>query len=152
MTWQLPWSFSAINWSCRTWISVDMPISIKETRTNKKTIPCPIILRFWSNKENAKRKAKRSAHIKKQDCSRGLLFLYPFIVWVQAAPGWWIITIHDALYTCTAHYSGTIIHLQMFVNTFCYKNHGKDDLPYIKRIDWCFNVTGDIVVCLEISF
>lgn len=31
----------------------------------------------------------------------------------------------------------------MFVNTFCYKNHGKDDLPYIKRIDWCFNVTGD---------
>lgn len=64
-----------------------MPISIKETRTNKKTIPCPIILRFWSNKENAKRKAKRSAHIKKQDCSRGLLFLYPFIVWIQAAPG-----------------------------------------------------------------
>lgn len=64
-----------------------MPICIKETRPRKKTIPCPIILRFWSNKENAKIKAKRSAHIEKKDSSRGLLFLFLFIVWVQAAPG-----------------------------------------------------------------
>lgn len=25
----VPWSFSTISWSCRTWISVDMPICIK---------------------------------------------------------------------------------------------------------------------------
>lgn len=96
------WSFSTITWSCCIWIPVDMPICIKETRTGKETITCPLILRFWSNQVNAEMKAERSAHIKKQDCSKGLHFLYPFIVWIQAAPGWWIIIIYDALYMdCT---------------------------------------------------
>lgn len=64
-----------------------MPIIQRKQELERKPFLVPSFLDFWSNKENAKIRAKRSAHIEKQDCSRGLLFLYPFIVWIQAAPG-----------------------------------------------------------------
>lgn len=112
-----------------------MPIFTKETRTRKKTIPCSIILRFWSNKENAKIKAKRSAHIEKQDCFRGLLFCILLLYGYKLPRDDGLLPFMMHYITCTAHYSGTIIHLQMFVNTFCYNKYGKDDLPCIKRID-----------------